>query len=101
MRAFKGPKGGARMRKPLEIYVTSRMQNLVQIRAWSVCSRQKDFLFFCNNSFGALGVESPHSGVIGQNALLLEEDLVELGASVAASPTASHKSRHEDDPAGR
>ena len=44
------------MRKPSEMYVASRMQNMMQIRAWNTCFSN------CCNSCGALGVESPHGG---------------------------------------
>ena len=34
------------MRKPLEMYVASRMQHIVQIRAWDACFASKLFLIF-------------------------------------------------------
>ena len=54
------------MRKPSEMYVAPRMQNMVQIHAHNACFASKlDFASFCcNNSFGALGVESPDGGAM-------------------------------------
>ena len=54
------------MRKLSEMYVASRMQNMVQIHAWNACFATIYIMFFvvCRNSFGALGVESPHSGAM-------------------------------------
>ena len=60
------------MRKPLEMYIASRMQNMVQIRARSVGFTTKLlFDIFPNFSFGALGVESPHGGAIGSAGCLV------------------------------
>ena len=54
------------MREPLEIYVASRMQNMVQIRAKNLYFvTNLHFLLFLKGSFGALGVESPNGGAIG------------------------------------
>ena len=52
------------MRKPSEMYIASRMQNMVQ-----VCKKNAYFvtnlvLHFKKCSFGALGVESPNGGAI-------------------------------------
>ena len=59
------------MRKTSEMYVVSRMQTMVQIRAHKLVSRPNDILFFCCiNSFGALGVESPHGGAINAEVWL-------------------------------
>ena len=41
LRAFKGPRRLARMRKPSEMYVASRIQDMVQIRAWNACFATK------------------------------------------------------------
>ena len=50
------------MRKPKEIDVASRMQNMVQICAQNACFWTNLLVHFdfCTNSFGALDVESPH-----------------------------------------
>ena len=49
------------MRKPSEMYVASRMQDMVQIHAWNACFATKLHVVFLfrNNSFGALGVGAP------------------------------------------
>ena len=52
------------MRKPFELYVASRIQIMVQIRSRDVCFATKLHYYFCSNSFGARGVESPHGGAI-------------------------------------
>ena len=44
--------------------VFSRMQNMVQIRARNAYFATKLHFVFCNIFWGALGVESPHGGVI-------------------------------------
>ena len=53
------------MGKPLEMYVASRMQNMVQIRARNVGFTTKLlFRLFCILSLGALVVESPQEGAM-------------------------------------
>ena len=53
------------MRKPSVMHVASRMQNMLQIRAWNARFATKlSFGKHCNNSFGAIGVGCPHGGTI-------------------------------------
>ena len=53
------------MRETLEMHTAARMQNMAQIRNKNIYSVTKLlFVLFSKSSLGALGVESPHGGVI-------------------------------------
>ena len=65
---FRGLWGPARMPRPLEMYIASRIQNMVQIRARNACFATKlyfcfFFLFSATIIPGLSALRAPHGGV--------------------------------------
>ena len=80
------------MRKSWEMYTASRMQNIVQIRKKKTLLRDQLIKQTWNNSFGALGVESPHGGAM---------DMLAPETSASDDSKATTAAAELDKPEGR